>query len=147
MRASRVPHCYLFTQGCLTPEVLKLHRKYGEVVRIAPDELAFASGGKVWRDIMGHRGPGLPEMSKSPHLLGQGPGIPKHIINAGREEHTLLRRSLAQGFSDRSMRAQEPMIMKYVDLLMMRLKENGKGGTAPVDAVQWYNYTTFVRCS
>lgn len=47
---------------------------------------------------------------------------------------------MAPGFSEKSMRAQEPLIMRYVDLLMARLRE--RSGDA-VDIVTWYNWTTF----
>lgn len=44
--------------------------------------------------------------------------IPTSIINADREEHSRFRRALSHGFSDSAMRDQEPMIAKYVDLLI-----------------------------
>ena len=65
------------------------------------------------------------------------------IITANREEHARLRRLLSHGFSDRSMREQEPMIMQYIDLLVRRLYENSESGTKPLDIVKWYNWTTF----
>ena len=51
-RASRLPYCYRTAIGMMTFDVLELHRKYGEVVRIAPDELVFANS-RAWKDIMG----------------------------------------------------------------------------------------------
>lgn len=83
-------------------------------------------------------------MGKAAHFYNPLTGGPKTLINAGREEHGQLRRRLAHGFSDRSLRAQEPIIMNYVDLLIQRLYETSQGGTTPVDAVKWYNATTFV---
>ena len=50
---------------------------------------------------------------------------------------------MAHGFSDRSMREQQPLIKGYVDLLVQRLAENGDGGRRAVDVAAWYNFTTF----
>lgn len=144
MRASRVSYCYHLLRGGLTYRVLELHRRYGEVVRVAPDELVFASAA-AWRDLMGNRGPSEPENMKAPQMTGGSlEEEPPSILNADREEHAQLRRNLAGGFSDRGIREHQPVIMKYIDLLIRRLHENVQGGTRPVDAVKWYNYTTFV---
>lgn len=41
------------------------------------------------------------------------------------------------------MREQQPIIQGYVNLLIQRLRERCDGGKQPLDAVAWYNYTTF----
>lgn len=72
--------------------------------------------------------------------------VPVDIVSAGRDEHAALRRTLAAGFSERSLRAQEGMIGGYVDLLIRRLGERcggGKGKGGEVDLMAWFNYTTF----
>lgn len=118
--------------------MLKLHERYGDIVRIAPDELAF-SHPDAWKDIFGHRN-GEPEMAKAKWFycpLDE----PLHIVNEEPNEHKKLRRQMAHGFSDRGMRAQEPLIRKYVDLLLKRLHENCK--TSSVVISDWYNFTTF----
>lgn len=135
MRTSRVPYCVHLLSGRLPFVVLELHRQYGSVVRIAPNELVFADA-RAWRDIMGHRAPGEPEMQKAPAFYKTVKGAPTTLLVADREEHGRLRRQLAQGFSDRSMRDQQPIIKRYVDLLVKRLYENSRGGTRPVDLVR-----------
>ena len=50
---------------------------------------------------------------------------------------------MANAFSDRSMRAQEPIFRYYVDLLIQRLAEISDNGKARVDMKAWINYTTF----
>jgi hypothetical protein len=88
-------------------------------------------------------GSGMTEMSKSPTFTRLLKIIPKSIINADREEHQRLRRALAHGFSDQSMREQEPVILQYADLLIRRIRENGKDGQLALNATRWYNWTTF----
>ncbi|KAL2020295.1 hypothetical protein VTK56DRAFT_8523 [Thermocarpiscus australiensis] len=153
MRATRWGYCARLMRGTLPLDMLDLHRRYGPVVRVAPDELAF-SDPQAWRDIMGHRGRGsgadgeaasaaAAEMEKWDKFYMPVKGAPRHIVNAGREEHALLRRTMAHGFSDRSMREQQPLIKQYIDLLIRRLREHGDGGKTAVDMAAWYNYTTF----
>jgi cytochrome P450 len=114
-------------------------------VRVARGELAFCDP-QAWKDIMGHRtgaaGGGEAEMLKWDKFYKPVDGVPSDIVNAGREEHALLRRAMAHGFSDRSMREQQPLIKGYVDMLIRRLRENGEGGKK-LDIMAWYNFTTF----
>lgn len=131
--------------GTLPFDILPLHQRYGRVVRVAPGELAFCDP-QAWKDIMGHRtaggGGNEAEMLKWDKFYVPVEGVPSDIVNAGREEHALLRRAMAHGFSDRSMREQQPLIKGYVDMLIRRLRENGEGGKK-LDIMAWYNFTTF----
>jgi cytochrome P450 len=140
MRATRLAYCYHLLHGTLPFDILALHKRYGPVVRIAPDELAFADA-TAWKDIMGHRAGGGEPFEKNTKFYRPFDFLPVDIVNAPREEHALLRRTMAHGFSDRSMREQQPIIKGYVDLLISRLKENCTKGK--VDIMAWYNYTTF----
>jgi cytochrome P450 len=157
MRATRWGYNLKRMRGTLPFDMLDLHRRYGPVVRVAPDELAFADP-RAWRDIMGHQrtagqastfsssaGGGSvsgEEFAKWEQHYRPVPGMTIDIVSAGREEHALLRRCLAHGFSDRSMREQQPLIKKYIDLLITRLRERAKPGNK-VDMAAWYNWTTF----
>ncbi|KAI8243201.1 Cytochrome P450 monooxygenase 1 [Colletotrichum sp. SAR 10_99] len=68
--------------------------------------------------------------------------IPSTIVSSGGKEHALLRRSMSHGFSERSLRDQQPLIMQYVNLFIQRLHENCAKGE-PIDLMAWYNFTTF----
>jgi cytochrome P450 len=140
MRATRAGFCWRLMRGTLPFDVLELHKRYGDVVRVAPDELAFANP-QAWKDIMGHRSDA--QMEKWDKFYRPVKDIPTDIVNASREEHGLLRRTMAHGFSDRSMREQQPIIKQYVDLLIQRLRENCDQGEKAVDMGAWYNFTTF----
>ncbi|KAK1961873.1 cytochrome P450 [Colletotrichum sublineola] len=142
MRISRAPFCYKLLAGTLPFDMLELHNRYGPVVRIAPDELAFHDA-RAWKDIMGHKSQGEAELEKSARFYRAIPSAPSDIVNSGREEHANLRRALAHGFSERSMRDQQSIIQEYVDLLIKKLHEHGQGGRKPLNLAAWYNYTTF----
>ena len=69
-------------------------------------------------------------------------------MNAGPEDHARIRRLLNTSFTEKTLRAQEPLIQSYVNMLMLRLKEQAtkpetKGRGAVLDIVSWYNFTTF----
>lgn len=123
-------------QGSLAFKVERLHRIYGPVVRIAPDELVYDSA-NAWKDIYGIR-PGKSEIPKDPlFYLNTAAGI-ESIIAAPAQRHGELRRLLSYGFSERALRAQFDIIQGYVDYLIARLRgESSKGGA--VDMVKWYN--------
>jgi hypothetical protein len=142
-------------QGKLAFDVALLHNKYGPIVRIAPNELAFQTV-DAWKNIYGHRvgaTAGAEEMDKF-HTFYRTKGEVLSISSGSREYHGLLRRQLAHGFSDRAMREQEPLIGKYVDLLIQRLDENcvdldnidpktKQPARKVLNMVSWYNWTTF----
>lgn len=56
---------------------------------------------------------------------------------------SLGRRVLAHAFSDKALMGQEPLVQRYVDQLIDRLKEVTSANDEPVDMVKWYNWTTF----
>ncbi|TVY34228.1 Cytochrome P450 monooxygenase [Lachnellula subtilissima] len=135
-------------KGTFYREIRDLHDQYGEIVRVAPNELSI-DGSIGWDDIYGHKKTGQVEFGKDSLFyrpLDQGKGLDGHgaqdIIMSNREEHRRQRRLLAHAFSDAALYAQEDIIMSYVDLLMRRLEEHSVQGKK-LDMVKWYNYTTF----
>lgn len=142
MRATRLGWAYSMVRGTLPYDIFKLHQQYGDIVRIAPNELAFVTQSS-FQDIQGHRTKGLPEFSKPNWFYTPVPGRATDIISADRDEHSMLRRTLAHGFSDKGLREQQPLVTHYIDLLVQRLHEHCKDGQAELDMCAWYNYTTF----
>ena len=134
-------------KGNLVHDVQKIHQKYGDIVRIAPNEISFAKG-EAWRDIFAHR-PGHLPFPKNPIWWSRPPGQVDSLVSVPDEEnHARMRGLLNHGFTESALRAQEPLIQHYVDLLIERLHERAtdpqtQGLGAVVDIVAWYNYTTF----
>ncbi|KAI2468982.1 cytochrome P450 [Annulohypoxylon bovei var. microspora] len=141
-RISPLPRQYHLMTGDLAFKVKELQTKYGKFVRISPNELV-CNDPQAWKDIYGHRSGGLQDMAKHDESYRVHSHMPASIIEADREEHSLLRRQLSHGFSEKSMKAQEPLIKDYVNLLIQRLYENCKDGTAPLNMREWFNWTTF----
>jgi cytochrome P450 len=140
-RATHLWRHYRTVVGDLPLCVKALHDEYGPVVRIAPDELSFTSP-DAWHDIYGHHSYEMAKFYRFYRFLGEK-HTPESIITAGRERHSALRRQLAHGFSDKAMRAQEPIINRYVDLLVERLYGHAGNGKKTVDLRTWFTFTTF----
>lgn len=56
--------------------------------------------------------------------------------------HGQMRKFLSHAFSEKSLKAQEPLINEVVDNLMMQLEVHASAEKG-VDIVTWYNLTTF----
>ena len=48
----------------------------------------------------------------------------------------------SQSFSPKSLLEQEPIVQKYVDLLIEQIGKHGTGKDG-LEIVRWYNYCTF----
>ncbi|KAJ5889673.1 hypothetical protein N7504_010483 [Penicillium tannophilum] len=142
MAATRIPNMYMVGSGQIHRGIIRLHEKYGPVVRVAPNELSFVTNGEAWKPIYGSR-PGHGQKPKNTLFYQETIDKFPSIITSNDADHTRFRRSLSHAFSDSSLRGQEPIIKGFVDLLIQRLHETTKRGTIPVDAVSWYNFTTF----
>ena len=124
----------------------KLHARYGPVVRVAPDELTFTDPA-AWKDVYAHRstkgGHGtMSQPAKDRVFYTASENVPDNIINASNEKHALWRRTMAPSFSEAKMREQEPLIDKYIRLLIQRLTEEAARGEA-ANLTSWYTWTTF----
>ncbi|KAL8284314.1 hypothetical protein RB600_008943 [Gaeumannomyces tritici] len=128
--------------GTFANRVEKLHRRYGNIVRIGPNDLAI-DGSVGWADVCNYR-PGQGQGAEFTKPRGYfWPGDDITLINApNREAHRRYRRAMAAGFKEGAMYEQEPIIMYYVDLLCQRLSELSKDGS-PVNILRWFNMMTF----
>ncbi|KAL2168974.1 hypothetical protein VTG60DRAFT_6616 [Thermothelomyces hinnuleus] len=142
--ATPFPYIVAWLTGRLPIVIHELHEKYGDVVRVAPNRLSFTHP-DAWNAIRGHRKNGQGEHGKDPSFYTMAV---RNILGASRADHSRFRRILSHGFSAKSMQDQQPLITRYVDLLMQRLKEKTHGGDgepqpAVADLAAWFNFTTF----
>jgi cytochrome P450 len=125
--------------------VRELHEKYGDVVRISPDELSFIDP-QAWKDIHGHVTKANQGTMPYKHWTRYGTSVNGSytLINAKDADHTRMRRIFSPAFSDRALKLQEPLFTKYVDLLVSKLKEGVEvESDKKFDMVRNYNFTTF----
>ena len=91
-------------------------------------------GGVGWKDVYFAK----PEFSK--HIDGFDEYYKISMLSAPTAEHRRLRRLYAPAFTDKAIRVQEPILQRFVSLLLQRLSE--QEGQA-VDINTWFNYTSF----
>ncbi|PGH23595.1 hypothetical protein AJ80_02376 [Polytolypa hystricis UAMH7299] len=135
--ATRFPWCWHQYHGRLPHRLLQLHKRYGHVVRVAPDELSFTTA-TAWKTIYGQR---AVEMSKDPVFSLHTPTGAQSLLTADRETHARQRRLLAHAFSEKALREQEYILQSYVNKLLDQLSRNYTSGA--LDVAQWFNSTTF----
>ena len=123
-------------KGDLSDDIAVAHLKYGDVMRIAPNELSFVHP-SAWKDIYSHR-PGKPEMMKDPFFYA-GVLSRNSVLDAPLERHGEMRRLLSHGFSASALREQYSVIENYVQLLVNQLSSVCDNGKKSLDIVSWWN--------
>ncbi|GKT87518.1 trichothecene C-15 hydroxylase [Colletotrichum tofieldiae] len=135
-----MPAALSILRGTPHLKVLELHKCYGDIVRIGPNELAL-SHAEAWKEVCGHLQRGQEENGKDPKYANEEADM--SLISASRERHGPLRRLLSHAFSARAMAEQQPLMDRHIDLFMQRLRQNGKGGSKPLDGSKWLEWITF----
>jgi len=116
-----------------------LHERYGQVVRVAPDELSFTDPA-AWKDIY------TQGFLRPYEYKDKPPGKDaENLISADELTHQRFRRVLAPAFAVKP--EQEAVVRSYVDLLVHKLnstiEHSGAEEATTVDILKWLNYTTF----
>ncbi|KAI9036625.1 cytochrome P450 [Aspergillus affinis] len=135
--ASRLPWCWYQFNGTLNQRLLSLHRKHGQTVRVAPNELSFTTAA-AWKTIYGPRSD---EMSKDPVFSLLTPtGVP-NILTADRATHTRHRRLFSHAFSEKALREQNDIIEYYLNRLMTQFSNLADAG--PINLSPWFTYFAY----
>ena len=133
-----MPYAVRVWQGVLPFKILDFHKKYGPVIRVAPNELAFLDPA-AWNDIQGLL-PDRRQNKKDFHAYGPiEPGDEKGIIFADDANHNRIRRTYAPAFTVTAVQEQEEMLQKYANLLVSSLT-NATKTNPEQDMSAWYNY-------
>ncbi|OAA75555.1 cytochrome P450 monooxygenase [Akanthomyces lecanii RCEF 1005] len=111
---------------------------YGDVVRVAPDELSFRTA-QAWDDIYGFSA----NFPKDPRFFNAAKSGASNVgVCPTNEAHRRQRRVLGGGFSDMALKHQEPLLSQHVNVLIQKMHEKARAKSR-VDVVEWFNYTTF----
>jgi cytochrome P450 len=141
--------------------VRKIHEKYGDIVRLAPDELSFARE-EAWHDVFAKRA-GHQQFLKNPVFFKAPPGQPENMVTTiNAEDHARMRRLLAPAFSEQALMKQEPIVQSHANLLIHQLKglieacqnqlacseESYANSQSPSPFIfeQFTRFTVFLRC-
>lgn len=124
-------------------EIKKLHAQYGEIVRIAPNELSFANP-DAWDDIYSMKDGANPEAFKKCELWHGNlePGPSSVFTTIDFRAHGRIRRFMDPAFSEKAVLQQEPIVQSYVSIFIDRIRErSSSSGRTTVNIVEWINFT------
>ncbi|KNG48970.1 cytochrome p450 3a17 [Stemphylium lycopersici] len=127
-------------KGHFNRNVLKLHEKYGEIVRTGPNHLSV-SGSIGWREVFGHTRAGQAEFGHWKDFYQLGDKNVQSIVTTDKEDHRRQRRLMSHGFSHAAIKEQEPLVDKYVQKLFAQFRKDAELHQ-PTDMLKWYNLTT-----
>ena len=120
--------------------MLVLHKQYGNIVRVGPNELAFFSPEGL-KDIYTKRpGHKLPLKDRSHYPMPPN-GVDNIVTATDEATHARHRRLLGYAFSDKALKEQEPILQGYVKLFITRLRQQVPRG--PVDIKSFFNFVIF----
>ncbi|CAG8122211.1 unnamed protein product [Penicillium nalgiovense] len=138
---SRIPSSVSVLRGHNHLDILALHKQYGPILRIGPNELAFNTP-QAFRDIYGARPGGCFPKNRS-HYVAPANGVDHLVCAVDNATHARQRRLLPHAFSEKALRDQEGLITGYVDTLIAKLRSQVRQGSFIVDIKSWMNFTTF----
>ena len=98
-------------------EIKRLHDRYGDVIRVAPNKLSIIDPA-IWTGVYqkNFRRPRI-WADKPPGADGES------LISANERQHARLRKALCPIFSDKSMRDYEPTVVHYLDILVEKIRK------------------------
>ncbi|KAI1779231.1 cytochrome P450 [Hypoxylon cercidicola] len=132
---SNIWYAYHWLSGRYPWAIEDALRKYGPVVRIAPNELVFFTP-QAFTDIYLPHQKNLETFVKT-NFQNRGKDLGGIIWEEDPVRHREVARKLSPAFSSRSTRNMEPLVHKYMDYFIMKMKELGPDG---VFLVQWTNW-------
>ncbi|KAL4944606.1 hypothetical protein BDV06DRAFT_81820 [Aspergillus oleicola] len=136
---SRIPYAKAYLQGTLHKGVAALHDQYGDVVRIAPDELSYR-GEHAWEDIYSRSSNFAKDMR---FYQTSGRKAPSVVI-APDGVHQRQKKAILRAFTGLAIRDHEKVLQPYVNILVEKLQVHCKlNPDSPTDMTAWFNYVMF----
>ncbi|KAJ2989935.1 hypothetical protein NUW58_g2258 [Xylaria curta] len=135
---SNVWYAYHWLSGRWPWAVEACLKSYGDIVRIAPNELVFASP-KAFTDIYTSHDKGLETFHKTDihdFARDRDGGL---IWEQDPVKHRKVAKQMAPAFSAKATRSKDPTLHKYVNLFVEKMKEVGEkaGGVSLPTWIQW----------
>lgn len=141
------PYFAIFAVVFLLHSRFNLSSKLGDVFRVSPNELSFASVAS-WKAIYGHPTPvSKPTFIKSEFYEMYGAGFKKLCIGSERDptKHGAMRKHLSAAFSTRALAEQEDIVAHVLDRFIERIGWEEKHGEKErgINVTKWYEMVSF----
>lgn len=134
---TRLPYWIACLQGSQVRHMMKLHKKYGPVVRFGPNDLSYSEP-QAWREIYtvpsGRKENGKEVKFHAPSANG----VPNIITQNDVTRHAQIRRVFLPAFSERSLRSKEPLFQKYANMMVAKGRD-----AKTINMAKLYNHTAF----
>ncbi|KAK0384854.1 hypothetical protein NLU13_7332 [Sarocladium strictum] len=142
-RFTNLQNMYKSRASTRTMWIYDSHKKYGTVVRIAPNHISIAHEEAI-NVILGH-GNGLLKSSFYDAFVTTDRSI---FTTRDRASHSRKRRIVSHTFSPKSVLTLEPHLMHHIAIFVEKLEEiaerrAGASGFAEIDCMRWHMFLTF----
>ncbi|KAI1375296.1 isotrichodermin C-15 hydroxylase [Hypoxylon crocopeplum] len=131
---SNIPYAYHWMSGRWPWAVEKMLKQYGNVVRVAPNELAFITP-QAKLDILGSTQNGYETFLKT-DLMDFGAGDRGFIWEADPVKRKEVAKRLFPAFGPKAIKAKEPTVHHYIDIFIRKMKELGSKGEG-IEITKW----------
>ncbi|KAG5660139.1 hypothetical protein KAF25_003661 [Fusarium avenaceum] len=133
-----------WTGGRYSFDMSKLHRKYGDVVRTATNELSFASPA-AYRDIYNHVSKDRALFPKDEIFYTADSSVtrPNVLFTTDPQDHRSQRKSLSHAFGAKALRDNEESVQAHVKVLIEQLGQRAGPGSDGVNMSEVFNWLTF----
>ncbi|TVY36836.1 Cytochrome P450 monooxygenase [Lachnellula subtilissima] len=130
-------YAYHWLSGRYPWAIESILKKYGDVVRIAPNELVFITP-QATMDIYSPHKKSLEVFVKT-DFQNRGKNLGGIIWEENPARHRQTAKKLAPAFSSRSIKAMEPVVHEYIDFFLARMEELGATSNE-IELVDWMNW-------
>ncbi|CAJ2509481.1 Uu.00g145070.m01.CDS01 [Anthostomella pinea] len=127
--------------GGLWPHrIYEAHRKYGDIVRIAPNELSFSTVQSA-KDLYGSPSKTRKLFPKSD--LFYDVGISNLAFEMDPAEHAKQYKLFAPAFRASALRSQEHIVHEHTDFFISQLRRLGTASGESLNMALWFEWLTF----
>ncbi|CCX32289.1 cytochrome P450 [Pyronema domesticum] len=131
-------YCWVFARGRAGPEIKAAHDKYGPVVRIAPNDLSFATP-TSYRDIYTKQnGRGTFIKTEFYKQISMGFETVGFASEDRVDVHAKQRKLFAPVFSAQGVRAYEHLLLSTMEKFLKQIERIGKTDEG-VDIAEWFH--------
>lgn len=128
-----------YWKGQWHEDVLQLHKTYGAVVRIAPNEVSIVDANAL-KLLYNH---GAKSVKTDWYHVWQPPDAgPALFPSQDRKFHAFLKKRVSAAYSMSAMLRYEKYIQECLDLMMRKLKKHAEAGNT-IDMAKWTGYLAF----
>lgn len=122
----------------------ELHKKYGPVVRVAPNQLSFTQPG-AWKDLYQRNLKSRLVVRDNSVLppFEAGPGSERTLLFANDADHSQLRRIFGPAFSKIATKERQASMQRLANLLVAKLDENLAAKDTAGNLDDWLQYYAF----